>query len=174
MNKSGIILLIVTLANVMFAVNAACVERSEATNSTAESAVDKVSNFFMEVGCTLKSGAERVKERVESGYNYLKTKITPDDLKANSTTLNDLKPSIPHDDRITFKDSPEDGLIEHEIAQIAQVEIATELTTSTESSITGVNNTAVTIDDRTALTAPEMCPQGEVKVDGKCRKNVDF
>lgn len=173
MNKSGIFLLIVTLANVMFTVNAACVERLEATNSTAESAVDKVSNFFMEVGCTLKSGAERVKERVESGYNYLKAKITPEDLKANSTTLNDLKPSIPDDDRITFKDSPEDGLIEQEV-EIAQVEIATELTTSTVSSIPGVNNTAVTIDDRTALTAPEMCPQGEVKVDGKCRKNVDF
>lgn len=172
MNKSGIFLLIVTLVNVMFAVNAACVERPEATtNSTAESAVDKVSNFFMEVGCTLKSGAERVKERVESGYNYLKAKITPEDLKTNSTTLNDLKQSIPHDDRITFKDSPEDGLIEHEMAQ---VDIATELTTSTESSITEVNNTTVKIDDRVALSAPEMCPQGEVKVDGKCRKNVDF
>lgn len=172
MNNSGIFLLVVTLANIMFVVNAACVERPEATNSTADSAVDKVSNFFMEVGCTLKSGAERVKERVESGYNYLKAKITPDDLKANSTTLNDLKPRIPDNDRITFKDSPEDALIEHGL--IEQVEIATELTTSTESSITGVNNTTVTIDDRTALTAPEMCPQGEVKVDGKCRKNVDF
>lgn len=167
-NKSGIFLVIVTLANVIFAVNAACVDRPESGNST-ESAVDKVSNFFMEVGCTIKSGAERVKERVESGYNYLKSKITPDDLK-NSTLHNDVKSNIPNDDRITFKDSPEDGLGEYDSAP---VEISTEPTTSTASSSSEANGTTVLLDDRVALTAPEMCPEGEVKVNGKCRTPVD-
>lgn len=174
MNSSGIFLVIVTLANVMFAVNAGCVDRPEAINSTAESAMDKVSNFFMEVGCTFRSGAEKVKERVESGYNYLKSKITPDEFK-NSTTQNDVKANIPNDDRITFKDSPEDGLIEYGMQPTAEIETTTiEVASSTLSSINGVNNTGVTIDDRTALTAPEMCPQGEVKINGKCRKDIDL
>lgn len=32
--------------------------------------------------------------------------------------------------------------------------------------------TDVTVDDRIALTAPDMCPKGEVRVNGKCRKEI--
>lgn len=170
----GILLVVVTLSNVLFAVNAGCVDRPEATNTT-ETAADKVSNFFMEVGCTLKSGAEKVKERVESSYNYLKSKITPDEFK--NSTHNDVKP--PTDDRITFKDNPEDTMLGHEqsppeMATELPVPISTSTSTATAPSVNGANNTIVSIDDRATLVAPEMCKENEVKIKGVCQERVDI
>lgn len=176
MEKIAIFLLIGALASVLIAVDAACVERDIKDHNATETAVDKLSNFFMDVGCSIKSGAEKVKERVESGYNYLKSKIDDSDNR-NKTSKEihiESKPNKPienkhddehkepneddllNDDRITFKDQD---------SEISPQDITTELP---------VNKTLVSIDDRTALTAPEMCPQDEVKVDGKCRKNVDL
>lgn len=150
--KNTMFVLIVVLASAYLTtqtVNAACTERPP-DNTTADTAVDKVSNFFVEVGCTIKSGAERVKERVESGYNYLKSKITPDDMKNGTLTAND--------DHITFQeDDAQGGGIGGSIPAATPVEFHE----------TGV------IDFRTALIAPEMCPRGQVYVDGQCRIDAD-
>lgn len=158
--KTANFLLIVTIASVMTTVNAACVERQQSTNSTSDSAVDKVSNFFVEVGCTIKSGAERVKERVESGYNYIKSKITPDDVK-NGTISDNKVPLAQPDDRITFKD--EQGSANDQ-----------EAVNPPEASPVAMNPMPVELVDRTALTAPEMCHDGFKRIDGKCREVYSF
>lgn len=153
--KGTMFVLIVVLASAYLTtqtVNAACTERP-ADNSTADTAVDKVSNFFVEVGCTFKSGAERIKERVESGYNYLKSKITPEDMK--NQTLADGKTS---DDRITFQED-----------ELASGGIGGSVQTATPATF----HETPGIDFRTALIAPEMCPQGQVRVDGRCRLDAD-
>lgn len=177
MDKSAIFLLIVTLANVMIVANAACADRLDAnsSNSTSDSTVDKMSNFFMEVGCTIKSGAEKVKEKFESGYNYIKSKVTPDEFK--NATQSDVKPmndgSLPQDDRITFKDNPEDALNGNESSppESSPTEANT-VVGATDVTITYPDVTAIVVEDRTALDAPEMCSQGEVKTKGKCRKEI--
>lgn len=175
MEKSVIFLLVVAFASALIGVDAACVERVTKDNNSTESTVDKLSNFFMEVGCSLKSGAEKVKERVESGYNYLKSKI--DDSPTNNKTTKDTTPEptkltseneldnkqkhpskdeLLNSDRITFKD---DDIIDS----------SQDVTTAQ----TPTNGTAVNVTNRTAINAPEICPQGEVMIDGKCRQNVD-
>lgn len=150
--KNTMIALIVVLASVYLTtqtVHAACTERPD-DNSTDGTAVDKVSNFFVEVGCTIKSGAERVKERVESGYNYLKSKITPEDMKNQTLASND---------QITFQ---EDELAPGGIGG------------SVPSASPATFHELPGIDFRTALIAPEMCPPGQVRVDGSCRKDADI
>lgn len=159
--KNTMFVLIVVLASVCLTtttVNAACTERPADNSTTDNSAVDKVSNFFVEVGCTLKSGAERVKERVESGYNYLKSKITPDDMK-NQTMMAD-GPSTPSDDRITFKDDDNPD----------NMELGASLQITTPA---GMFRREPLVVDRTALIAPEMCAEGEVRLHGKCRQRAD-
>lgn len=159
--KNMMLVLIVVLASVCLTtttVNAACTERQADTNATSDSAVDKVSNFFVEVGCTIKSGADRVKERVESGYNYLKSKITPDDMK-NQTMMADDKLTT-SDDRITFKEDEEN--------------MAAGISAVTPAGMHKNSPEKVVIVDRTALIAPEMCPQGLILVNSKCRQDADL
>lgn len=160
--KNMMFVLVVVLASVCLTttkVNAACTERP-ADNSTSDSAADKVSNFFVEVGCTIKSGAERVKERVESGYNYLKSKMTPEDMKNNQTMADG--PSTPSDDRITFKDD--------EFPENMAPGMGGSLHVTTPA---GVYKRRLEVVDRTALIAPEMCPEGHVLLNGKCREDAD-
>lgn len=160
--KSTMLVLAVVLAGVCLTtttVSAACTERlADNNNSTSDSAVDKVSNFFVEVGCTIKSGAERVKERVESGYNYLKSKITPDDMNKNQTMTDD---KVSDGDRITFKEDDEG--------------MGASLQAATPAGIHNDKNMAqkVTIADRTALSAPEFCAEGQVYINSKCREIAD-
>lgn len=162
--KTTMLVLVVVLASVCLTtttVSAACTERpADSNNSTSDSAVDKVSNFFVEVGCTIKSGAERVKERVESGYNYLKSKITPEDMK-NQTMTDDKADG----DRITFKEDDE--------SMGGSVQAVTPA---------GIRNDKnmpekVELADRTALNAPlnlEDCKEGQVRVNSKCRQDAGF
>lgn len=158
-DKTAIFLGIVIYACAMIAVDAACADRNEENNSTSDSTVDKVSNFFMEVGCTLKSGAERVKERVEHGYNYLKSKITSDEVK-NATDA----PSTDSykDDRITFRDD-----------DASPSNLPTEQSSTILPDVSG-NATGIEVGTRNALTAPEMCQDDEATIDGKCREVVQL
>lgn len=152
--KNTMFVLLVVLASAYLTtqtVNAACTDRPVDNSTVDASAVDKMSNFFVEVGCTIKSGAERVKERVESGYNYLKSKITPDDMKNGTLTGT-------NDDHITFQEDDAAGGIGGSVPAAPPVEFHE----------TGA------IDFRTALIAPEMCPQGQVHVNGKCRLDADL
>lgn len=163
--KSTMFVLVVVLASVCFTtttVNAACAERAADNNNATDTAVDKVSNFFVEVGCTIKSGAERVKERVESGYNYLKSKITPEDMKNQTMTDDALSTD---GDRITFKEDDEN----------AAPGAGGSLQATTPAAMRNEQNRAqkVEIADRTALVAPEFCAEGEVLVNSKCRKIAD-
>lgn len=140
--------------------SAACVDRQNA-NATSDSAMDKVSNFFVDIGCTLKSGADKVKERVESGYNYIKSKITPDDVKNATMTDNNIT-LAQSDDRITFKD--DQGSSDPEMS-------ATEITiTSTNDD----NNPGTKLENRVALRAPEICPKGHSRIEGRCREVFDL
>lgn len=160
--KMANLLLIVMIASVMATVNAACVERQQNANSTSENTMDKVSNFFVEVGCSIKSGAEKVKERVESGYNYLKSKITPDDVK-NGTIADNKVPLAQKDDRITFKD--EQGAANDQAMNSPDGE--------TSEPGSGEPKT-IELIDRTAITAPEMCPKGYKRIDDMCREVYNF
>lgn len=141
---------------------AACIERPLDNNSTSDSAVDKVSNFFVEVGCTIKSGAERVKERVESSYNYLKSKITPEDMK--NQTLADGQ-TTPADDRITFKEDEQPDNMAAGIGGSVQATTPAGVHKMPEK---------FQVVDRTALIAPEMCAEGQVYINGKCRLDADL
>lgn len=163
--KNTMFLVIVVVASVCLTatttVNAACTERPADGQNATDSAVDKVSNFFVEVGCTIKSGAERVKERVESGYNYLKSKITPDDMKNQTMTGDDKVTPSDDGDRITFKEDDENNMA-----------LGIAVTPA------GIHNDKnmqekVEIADRTSLFAPEMCGEGEVRVNSKCRQKVE-
>lgn len=178
MTKLVSFLLVVAFASVLVTIEAAsCVDRNVKDHNATESTVDKLSNFFMEVGCTLKSGAEKVKERVESGYNYLKSKI--DESTHSNNTTQDTKPKdnvhdlnvepkkvdvpkaavenkVLDEDRITFKDSDE---TENAPQEVTTVEIET---------------TTVAVDNRVAISAPEMCKEGEEMIDGKCRETANF
>lgn len=155
MEKRVIWLLIVTLASVMIAVDANCIDRDPTEANSTESTMDKVSNFFIEVGCTLRSGADKVKESVKNGYDYVKTKL--DGLNTKNQTDTDTKPITAeqfsnYKDKITFREKDSIGL-------------TTELTMITTTILPK-------LDDRIALTVPEMCQKGELKVDGKCRKQI--
>lgn len=165
--KNTMFVLIVVLASVCLTtttVNAACAERpNDNNNATSDSAVDKVSNFFVDIGCTIKTGAERVKERVESGYNYLKSKITPDDMK-NQTMIDDNTAPGTDGDRITFKEDDENA------AMGGSLQATTPAAMHNPRNVPG----KVDITDRTALIAPEFCAEGEVLVDSKCRKIVEI
>lgn len=141
--KIVIVVLTFAFASVTM-VNAACVERPE-TNST-HTAMDKVSDFFSDVGCTIKSGAGRVKDSVENGFNYIKSKITPDDaehpLTESQTMPTDLGDRM---ERLTSSRVHED-----------------------------VMRSKRYLTSDSALFAPEMCAAGQVMIDGKCRAIVDF
>lgn len=159
--KTTMFVLVVVLASVCLTtttVSAACTERPADGNNATDSAVDKVSNFFVEVGCTIKSGAERVKERVESGYNYLKSKITPEDMKNQTMTDGEKADG----DRITFKEDDE--------SMGGSVQAVTPA---------GIRNDKnmpqkVEIADRTALSAPEFCAEGQVLINAKCRQIAEI
>lgn len=156
--STAIFLGVVIYASAMIAVDAACADRYEADNPS-NSTVDKVSNFFMEVGCTLRSGAQRVKERVEHGYNYLKGKITSDEVK-NGTSA--TARGSDQDDRITFRDddgSPSNSSSEEPSTVIPDVSL---------------NATGIEVGNRNALTAPETCKEDEAVIDGKCREVVQL
>lgn len=232
MEKSVIFLLILAMASVMITVNGACVDRElkDANATTTATTMEKVSKFFEEVGCTLKPFTEAVKNKVSSGYNYLKTKI--DDSNSNNRTRipekgtnieninsivmmsnndsNDYKPIDP--DQIIFRENdpisnaatttvkfnaptysttngPPNTLdANHETTMNnhhsngdatlnfatttnfdttlkygTTIGLATELPTTT---------TDVNLDDRIAISAPEMCPKGHVMVDKKCRREI--
>lgn len=146
MGKVAILVLIVAYASAtLMVVNGNCVDR-KATNSTSESAMDKVSNFFEEMGCTIKDGAGRVKEHIESGYNYLKEKMTIDNknqttTEAPSSSGNQVAPEMGEKQAIEGIDPNENE----------------ELPASFM---------------RSALVAPIMCPNGQVQVNGKCRQDI--
>lgn len=184
MEKSVILLLVVVLACVLIKVDASCIDRDVKDHNSTESTVDKVSNFFMEVGCTLKSGAEKVKEKVESGYNYLKSKI--DDSTHKNKTITENKTEInEHDSKAEPKEIDEskvateelplmdDGRItfKDEDSEISPIDIkTTELPKTTTSSN---NNSTVELDNRTAIDTPSICPQGQERINGQCRKTFN-
>lgn len=85
MKKSVIFFVIV--ASAMITVDAACVEREQVEGNVTVSTMDKVKSFFEEVGCTLKPFAEYARNKVSTGYNYLKAKVDESN-SGNKTTTN--------------------------------------------------------------------------------------
>lgn len=149
-NNIVIFSIIVVIACGTTTVDAACVDR-ENVNSTSDSAMDKVSNFFVDIGCTIRSGADKVKERVESGYNYLKSKITPDDVK-NATSIDNVEQMVQTDDQMKIKDDTATKL--------------PEITTASS------HDGGKKVENRVAITAPQICPHGQIRLDGKCRTEL--
>lgn len=54
-------------------VDGGCVNRSDGDDSDEEHS--SVSDFFHNVGCSIRSGAKKVKDGVETGYNFIKDKV---------------------------------------------------------------------------------------------------
>lgn len=188
MRKLTIFLLIIALTHSL--TEGACTERTDTASidqikpNESDSVATSVSNFFTDVGCTLQSGAKTVKERVQSGYQFLKQKITND----NSETTNPIeinnKPNGQPDDyghpRIPL--APEEYKF---IEQLPNVPLAPEedrivfngpIETSTQQiqPIVPTTPAAFSLDDRIALTAPTICRKGERLENDRCRKVSNF
>lgn len=119
-----------------------CVERSDPNYETAKQTDSSTfSDFLSSVGCSIQSGARRVKDGVEGGYNYLKDKI--------STAVDDTK-SRDH------RPSPENGgdaVIEGESDIYKHIRESVPLAPTPTPSVTGIS-----LDDRNAIAGPVSCP----------------
>lgn len=284
MEKSVIFFIIVALASASITVDAACVEREPVEGNVTVSTMDKVKSFFEEVGCTLKPFAEYARNKVSSGYNYLKTKVdesnsanktttaskkgtnienlniilmtnndsngnknvdpdqiifretdplsatdenfnTPEHISTNrppntqayptsnqETTLNN-RPTSNHETTLnhrptsnqettlnyrptSYRDTTPNYHTTSNIDTAFDHHSSSNVDTTFDHSNSNVDTTFnvgttpkfgttiglaefpmttdVYVDDRIALTAPDMCPRGEVRVDGKCRKQIKF
>lgn len=111
MQKINLLLLcaLVFSAMVTKPVNSGCATRSEGAEKGAadEEEQSGVSDFLHNFGCSLRSGAKKVKDSVESGYNYLKTKVQ---------TLTDDE----NDDKAEKKKQPENDEVEAEVLEDGQ------------------------------------------------------
>lgn len=136
MDKTILFVLMLAFLSLQNTVNGACNNEHSDTNSTNSSAMEKVSVFFLDIGCSIKSGANRVRDKIESGFNYVKNKITPDE---NDLSVTETIAAV--DDQI--------GEAERLVAP--------------------KTNTDKDAAPESMIQAPEMCPPGQVFVQGKCR-----
>lgn len=67
------ILCAVLVAIVTKTVEGGCANRSDGDDTDQEHS--SVSDFFHNVGCSIRSGAKKVKDGVETGYNFIKDKV---------------------------------------------------------------------------------------------------
>lgn len=136
-----LVIVIVVCGNMVTPASAACFDRFQ-SNATTDTAGERVSKFFEALGCSIQNGAGRIKDRVETGFNYIKNKITPDEnnqtLSVNETTLSPL---------------------DEEQAEKWKQFILPQVSSQQISEVSLIN----------ALIAPEFCPQGQVRINGQCR-----
>lgn len=94
------ILLFLIVIAISGSVKGACTERGTATDLNKQSETDSIAsslgNFFMDVGCGIKSGAKSVKDSVETGYKFLKSKITSDEHNETNGHEIDRPYDLPH------------------------------------------------------------------------------
>lgn len=186
--------LVLVVASILNPVDGACTDRSNTDDKSAESdsIASSVSNFFMEVGCSIKHGAKSVKDGVENGFKFIKSKVSSEHEHEHEHDHNGTIPFDEHDrlhehvplggknDPITFPDN------DHKLSvQPIKTTVTTDkpiTTITTQAALTTIitdtttNNAApgVTLDDRTALQTPNICPEGHVLVDDVCRKDSGF
>lgn len=155
----------------------ACTERTDTASTDqikpneSDSVSTSVSNFFTDVGCSIRSGAKAVKERVQSGYRFIKQKITNDDRVTNPTEMNNNHNGQPVDFNSYYPNIPLAPEEYKYIDPVSKVPLAPEddrivfngpIETSTLAQFS--------LDDRIALTAPTICRKGERFDNNRCKK----
>lgn len=96
MQTINLLLICALLINILVTgpVNSGCTNRNEDA-ADGEESNSGVSSFLHNVGCSLRSGVKKVKESVESGYKYLKTKVqTTSDDESEAKTADDKKDEV--------------------------------------------------------------------------------
>lgn len=148
-------LLIMLLMCFVINIECACLDRDDPNYETAKQTDSSTfSDLITNIGCSIQSGAKRVKDGVEGGYKYIKDKI--------STTMD------------------ESNARDHEHRPInpagdAVIEGNGEIYKHIRESVPLVTKPNVTIDDRNAITAPIACPPYTKYVNGICEKVItDF
>lgn len=155
LNKNGL-LLIVVLMCLTASVHCGCVDRSDPNYETAKQTDgSSISDFLTNIGCSIQSGAKRVKDGVEGGYKYLKDKITT---AGDETSARDRehRPSEPNADAV--------------------IEGQGEIYKHIRDSVPLVSKKPnVTLDDRNAIAAPIACPPNQKyeKATEKCEAIVN-
>lgn len=170
MRKLTIFLLIIALTHSL--TEGACTERTDTVTSTdqlkpneSESVSTSVSNFFTDVGCSIKSGAKAVKERVQSGYQFIRRKIENDDSATNPTEHNN------NGRQDNFNSKEESKFIDNH-PQVPLAPFDDQIVF--DGPIQTTTPVGFSLDDRVALTAPTICRKGERLVNDRCRKVSDF
>lgn len=171
------LLIIIALAHSL--IEGACTDRTDTASTDqfkpneTDSVSTSVSNFFTDFGCSIKSGAKTIKERVQSSYQFLKQKITNDESVTNPTEINNGQQSN------DFNSYPKVPLAPEEKRSIDQ--LSTVPLTPEEDRIvfngpieTFTTPAQISLDDRIALTAPTICRKGERLDNGSCRKVSNF
>lgn len=176
MRKLTIFLLIIALTHSL--TEGACTERTDTASTDqvkpneSDSVSTSVSNFFADVGCTIKSGAKAVKERVQSGYHFLKQKVTNDDGVTNPTEINDNHNGQPLNDFNSYSNIPLAPEENKFIDQLPKVPLAPE---DDRIVFNGpIETSTIAVDDRISLTAPTICRKGERLENDRCRKVSNF
>lgn len=161
-----IFLLVGLLAFLANEVNCGCAERTGPDNDENSGNDDEssVSNFFSNIGCSIKSGAKKVKESVEDGYKFIKTKLSSSDEETQNTDKKEEQLESSHS-----MNAASNGQIVFEDDQIVS-----EVTPIQTESIS--ENKTMVLDDRASLTAPENCADaGYLRTsEGNCVKQTNF
>lgn len=139
MQKINLLLLCALLLSVMVArpVNSGCVTRNEGAEKGAadEEEQGSVSDFLHNFGCSLRSGAKKVKDSVESGYNFLKSKVqtlTDDEADDKSKNKND-------NDEVQAEVLEDDQFGNAKLAPLARIPSAETVQQATKSVETKIN-----------------------------------
>lgn len=186
--KTALLLLIVLAAVVLNSVKAAYIDPSENNEKDLTSDNENQSSFLSDIGDVIKSSVKKVKEKVETGYDYIKTKVSSPNNKnkdigetedpsenGNESRFhrhqNKSTPK-PNEDRITFLQNENVDMKDEDLPLSTFYEI-NETTQKTIYKDEKQKNETILID-RTALDAPNICQKDEVYVDGVCRKKAPF
>lgn len=164
-------------------VSGGCAERiaSVNENSAKDDNSSSVTDLIADIGCSIQRGAKKVKDSVEDGYRILKEKLSSavDENDKISNIKGEVDQSsnrnnVVSDDRITFMDNQEqDGGETDEVTTEHESLIKLEPMQPDNANKTVAFN--ITLDDRTSLSAPEMCPKGYVRTEsGKCERPVNL
>lgn len=168
------------LTALVVSVNSGCVvrERRETTSKNSTTSIGSdISNFFTNLRCNIQNGAQKAKETVEGGYNYVKKRFSSDNANCencenDNDNMNGNGATIENSDRIVFMNDDEEDITYKQIRKYMPISNVSEM--STIPAHEPMKNGNVTIGDRNALSAPIVCPKGQRLVDQKCVTIIEF